>query len=690
MNQQTGWNQQSGWRLFQRQIGGVLAPLALCAAMLLTACGGGSGGMSGAPTSGQTGAAMITVTDDPGDFLSYAVTVDSLQLTRSDGTVVETVPNTTQVDFAQLVDLAEIISAEQIPAGEYTQVTLTLNYVAPTAANIVVDNGTASGLAITNILNASGATLGEPVTMTLQLPSGSPLLITPGTVANLALDFNLAATNALVTYPGLNPVVDTSPATPPAVYIGSIAEGSAIAVEVSPALAASLVPDVTRQIRVRGPLATVNTSAYSYTIDVRPFFNASGSQGTFTVNTSPSTTFTINGTAYNTQAAGIAALNALVNTTPPTLTVAYGTFDTSTGLFTASEVLAGSSVAGGKLDSVEGTVIARTVSGSSDTLTVSRGRICRAGLAGFLPSFNRTVTVDIGPTTAVTEAGSTGSYTIADISVGQHLQAFGKYSSSSSGPTLDATVTGGSAQLMVTDLWGLYASSAANGGAGNVVTLNLQSLDGLSPSVFNFAGTGVSSAQDATASAYTVGVPAALSLPAWTAGAPARFAGFVSPFGTADGVSVPIVPDFSAITLVSYANTNAVLQLGWMPPGATAPFAGLMSTSTSLTLTQSTLQGAAWYHFSLGPERIAAAALSSGLTLTADSSAAMTQFGIVHVSSRTIDTFASFDALISALYGDLNPGMGMAPTVLGVFAAGPYDPTTFDLSVDRVAIALSD
>jgi len=621
------------------------------------------------------------------------VAVDSLQLTRSDGTFVETVPNTTQVDFAQLVDLAEIISAEQIPAGEYTTVTLTISYISPTSnseSGIVVDNGTASGLTLplANILNSSGGALSSPVQMTLQLPSGSPLVITPGTIANLALDFNLAATNKLVT-PALQPVSETSPPPTGDVSIGSISTGSGLAVEVSPALAASLVPDATRQIRLRGPLASVNTSAYSYTIDVRPFFNANGSQGTLTVNTSSSTTFTINGTAYNTQAGGIGALKALANTTPPTLTVAYGTFDTSTGLFTASEVLAGSSVAGANLDSVEGTVVARTVSGSSDTLTVSRGRICRAGLSGFLPSFNRTVTVDIGPSTAVTEAGQTGSYTIADISIGQHLQLFGKYSNSSGGPTLDATVAGGSAWLMVTDLWGLYTSSTGNGGAGSVVTLNLQSLDGLAPSVFNFAGTGVSG-QDATAAAYTVGVPAALSLPAWTVDAPARFAGFVSPFGTANNASMPIVPDFSAITLVNYTNTDAVLQLGWMPPGAAAPFAGLASSSTGLTLTESTLQSATWYRFGLGPERIAAATLSSGLTLTADGSAAMTQFGIVHVSSRTIDTFASFGALISALYEDLNPGMAMAPTVLGVFADGPYDPTTFDLSVDRVAVALSD
>jgi hypothetical protein len=31
----------------------------------------------------------------------------------------------------------------------------------------------------------------------------------------------------------------------------------------------------------------------------------------------------------------------------------------------------------------------------------------------------------------------------------------------------------------------------------------------------------------------------------------------------------------------------------------------------------------------------------------------MTQFGIVHLSSETIDTYSSFGALLSALYADL-------------------------------------
>lgn len=704
---------QATWRRDRRRARGFLTVLGVCGALLLGGCGGSGGSSSNSGMSqsaaGQNGTAMVTLTDNPGDFLSYVVNVDSLQLTRADGTVVETVPVTTQVDFAELVNLSEIISTPQVPAGNYVTVTLTLDY---TAANIVVDNGTMSGLPVTKILNASGAPLSSPVKMTLELPANQPLVVTPGTVANLALDFNLAASNALVTYPApLNPVVDTSPATPPAVYIGSITSSSAIAVEVSPALAASLTPDTSKQIRVRGPLAGVDTTTNSYTIDVRPFYNGSGSQGTFTVDTSPSTTFAINGTSYSTQAGGIAALNALVNTTPPTLTLAYGTFDVSTGTFTANQVFAGSSVPGGNLDSVEGTVIARTNTASGATLTVTRGRLCHHDQGGFDHAFRHTITVLVGPGTTVTEDGQTGSFTIADISVGQHLQVFGKYSGSSdddsqgSGSwgsaswgwgnepgmgTLDATVTGGYARLTVTPALGMYGSTAANGSAGSVVTMSLQTLDNLPAMAFTFAGTGVSSGQDATVSTYTVGVPSALSIPSLGMGAPIAFRGFVSPFGTADGTSTPIVPDFAALTLINYSGTNAQLLLGWMPPGVPDPFSGLSSSSTTLVMTQSTLASAVWYRLRLGPESIPASTLTSGLTLAADTSATMTQFAIVHLSSQMIDTYSSFGALLTALYADLNPSMGTAPTVLGLFATGPYDSSGSELSVDRALFALSD
>ena len=116
--------------------------------LLLCACGGGSSSMSStstmtaAPgmssgmsststtgaTTGMSGTVLATLTDAPGDFLSYVISVDSLQLQKADGTMVETVPVPTTVDFAQLVDLTELINAGQIPSGNYTGAVMTLDY----------------------------------------------------------------------------------------------------------------------------------------------------------------------------------------------------------------------------------------------------------------------------------------------------------------------------------------------------------------------------------------------------------------------------------------------------------------------------------------------------------------------------------------------------------------------------------
>ena len=180
-------------------------------AALLAACGAGGGSsMGGSPTvtpqscTGSCGGALVTLTDAAGDFDSYIVKIVSLQLTRADGTFVETLPVTTQVDFTQLVNLSEIISAAQIPAGKYVSAKLTLDYA---GATIVVDNGAAGvTIAAGNILNgatANAATntaalpLAAPnptqVTLTLQLANDAALIVTPGTIAHLALDFNLAA-----------------------------------------------------------------------------------------------------------------------------------------------------------------------------------------------------------------------------------------------------------------------------------------------------------------------------------------------------------------------------------------------------------------------------------------------------------------------------------------------------------------
>src|SRR5580698_8611802 len=113
------------------------AAVALLAAAL-SACGGGmSMSTSAAPmpaapvtpascTSSTCGSMVMTVTDAAGDFLSYQVNLVSLQLKKADGTLVETLPATTAVDFTQVINLSEVLSARQIPPGNYVAAQVTV------------------------------------------------------------------------------------------------------------------------------------------------------------------------------------------------------------------------------------------------------------------------------------------------------------------------------------------------------------------------------------------------------------------------------------------------------------------------------------------------------------------------------------------------------------------------------------
>src|SRR3989440_6875750 len=237
----------------------LLVALAFVGAAGVSGCGGGSG----SPMSGQmvpaSGVALVTLPDGPGDFLSYQLAVVSLKLTRADGPAGEPLPAPSKVDFAQLANLSEVISARQVSAGTYTAVSMTVDYGGGT---IVVDNG-AGGLTVpaANILN--GATNGALVapnsqlTLTLKLPPGAPLVISDRGIANFALDFNLGASNTVA---------------PAAISASTLA--SAVTVTVQPMLSASLAPDASKPVRVRGKLLSVATSASSYTVNVRPFNDA--------------------------------------------------------------------------------------------------------------------------------------------------------------------------------------------------------------------------------------------------------------------------------------------------------------------------------------------------------------------------------------------------------------------------------
>jgi hypothetical protein len=180
-------------------------------------------------------------------------------------------------------------------------------------------------------------------------------------------------------------------------------------------------------------------------------------------------------------------------------------------------------------------------------------------------TFRDTVTVNVGATTKVRQqALMTTGLTKNDISVGQHLTAFGTLNTSIN--TLDATT--GLVRLLVTSVAGTV-NTTGTGSLG----MNVQRIQGHRITLFNFAGTGTSTATDADPTQYQVAT-GVLSLTGLTSGTPVRLLGFVTPFNTAP-------PDFTAQTIVNLVDHPATLVVNWSLPTA-VPF--ISNTDAGLVL----------------------------------------------------------------------------------------------------------
>ncbi len=621
---------------------------ALAAALVLTACGGGGGGMASNPPSGNSpqptgacttdcGTAYIAMTDADGDFLSYTVDVVSLKLQRANGATVETLPATTRIDFAQYVDLTEFFTAATIPNGDYVAATLRLDY---TNADINVEQNGAPVAA--KPVDANGAPLGV-VDVTVTLDNRHHLVVAPGRPSLFSLDFNLAATNAVD--------LTTTPAT----------------VKVTPALVASLDMVDQKDMRVRGALVSVDKTAGTYVVDVRPFNMHKQKFGQVTVHTDANTTFEVNGTDYT----GSAGLDALNTAGAGTVTAAMGTLTTATREFDATSVFGGTSVPGAGVDTVAGEVVARNL----NVLTVRGATITRMtddDSDNDGAHFSRgTVQVTIGPNTKVVKTGVVPPLAAApgDISVGQSIEAFGKAtpvsSSSMSGDwTLDATA--GRVRMRPTSIYG-FVKQATTGS----LTLQLDSIEGRRVAAFNFAGTGQSSAQDADPANYEV-TAGALDTSMFTNGEPTKLIGFPTPFGMAP-------PDFTAQTMVDFPRLPAVMTLGWGANGTTTPFTSQDATGLVLNLANPNIGRV--HVIGIGPRVVDLTKLPASPRIVPPASGPSAYLIVMQDASHSFGDFGDFVA-------DLGTRLNGTTVMLGFTATGSYDGDTNTFTARSIVVIL--
>jgi hypothetical protein len=544
-------------------------------------------------TSGY-GIGWFTITDEPANFASYIVTIDSVVLTGVINGPVSVVTIPEIVDFTKLKDVSELWASASIPNDTYTSATITVDYT-NADISVIVDGAPQQAVVVQGSTGTTPTTIS--VTVTLDPTNQAYIIPTYATTSGirLAIDFDLAASNT-VNYASTPPVVTVNP------YF-TIATSSSD----------------NKLILVRGPLVNTSLTEQTYSVYVRPFFdevntagtltmfdNASSFSGSATASTSPSCPnvtplFTINGVSY----LGGSGINQLSQTSAgSTMTASYVTYHPTTtpvataAIFCAVYMVGGSTLEDFYTDGLEGDVVAR----NGNTLTV-RGPTLDATSAEVVQFYTADAQVIIGSGTLVTEDGVAvnGTLTPNSVSVGDHIIARGIYSLVNGMVTLDSTGTTatntGSIRIQPVEAFGSLVSTASGS-----LEMNLSNIGIYPASSFNFAGTGTSTATDAVPASYSVNT-GALALPAdLTVGGPVFADGIVAPFGAAP-------PDFNAAAVPDEADQPATLLFEYEPPGTASAFASLSGTSLSLDLFNNQLVSAQIF---IGAEMIDLTTLPAG------------------------------------------------------------------------------
>ena len=508
--------------------------------LTLTGCNSLSNDNAITDNSGGNGQVVVGLTDAKGDFSSYTVDVTAMTLTKADGAIVNVLPATTRVDFAQYTDMTEFLTAAMVPNGVYVKGTLSLDY---SNADIWVENDAGDSVKVGAIQDSDG----NPVTtldVSVQLDGRHRLLIAPGVPSHITFDFNLSASNK---------AEFTDPTSP--------------TLTVEPFLVADAELQTPKLHRLRGPLANVDVANSQFSVILRPFHHVMDNDdrfGSLKVKTTESTQFEINDESYS-GSAGLTELDAL-----PKLTaiIVIGDLKLNPRRFEATEVYAGSSVPGGTLDMVQGTVTAR----SGDVLSVKGATLIRGDGSVI---FNDLVQVTVSDSTRVKKQFSMQEHAIADISVGQRISVFGTLTDASSA-NLQLDATAGLVRMKMTTLRGTRVDAVSTP-ENPVFVMDLNSINGRHISLYDFTGTGIDSSNDADPLNYEITTGALGSLPSIVAGAPVNVKGFATAFGSAPA-------DFDAVSVTDLTHVPAIMVMSWNPE-TTTPF--VAASLNSLTLSSS-------------------------------------------------------------------------------------------------------
>ena len=550
------------------------------------------------------GTPVITLTAQRGHFTSYMVTIDEIEMTRKDGTVIELPTVSEQVDLANLGNFAQLLEAPAIGIGTYVSATFFIDY---TSAYITVDAGGQAGEA-SPLIDAKTGTTPTIDTITVKFDPNNPLVIQNQVSSLVNFNIDLDASNT----------IDYAFASLP------------VPVVVHPAFTLTAQPAYTQPVFVRGLFVFVDTKKNQFTLNSRPLHDVLNNPfGAVTVIPTDTTYYNINGVTY-VGAAGLAALDKLESETDLLQIAAVGPPPGSgvnpwanltgvTPYFNATQVYAGTSLESTIEDHIvgwvtgitqENTVPTSTISALDNTtgnitLTVQNGALVnRLGEYGY----SNTVPVVLSSSTNVSIDGVVPATppSLSSISVGQFIDVSGQVAvpadGSSNNPTaLDATI--GQVRLLPTSIWGTLNSATAGSGQASITLDWIQDME---PTLTSFAGTGpnITAADSSTVVAnYVVSTANATSGPTDLSGATVgdmfNFVGLANTYGQAP-------PFFNATSVTPATSFPQRLILEYSTPsnlaGSTQPFSTIAGAGIYVNLADANLVAGGIHLVEVGPQ----------------------------------------------------------------------------------------
>jgi len=624
------------------------------------------------------GTPVVTITDRSGAFTSYIVTLYSIQMTATDGTVVTLPMINQQVDLVELSNFIEVMAAPAAQVGTYTSMTLTLEY---TGAQITVDvNGHSVAANVLDPTTSPANQAAGTQTLTVQFDPNNPLVISNQKSTLVNIDMDLAAGSR----------IDYSTTPNPTVYIKSFATVNA-------------TPVYNKPVRARGLFVIADTKNNNFIMNVRPFHDVSNNPfGAMTIEPTDQTYYNINGVSY-TGSAGLAALAAIQNTYSNFQVQVYGngpgagtpfsSLSTITPSFVPTAVYAGTSVESTIQDHVVGVV--GGISGNTVNV-LGAEFIWRFGgnsAYGTGIAFYDTFPVTVSSTTTVSQDGVNTSLNLSSLSVGQAIDVSGQgldangnaitLLSNANLTHLDASAgaayaNGGQFRMQSTSAWGTVVSTTPTGSC-NGMTMNLQLLGNFQPSSFSFTGTqtggGATSPATYCVNTGSLDLSSITAATANSAQPLVRVDGFVAPFGAAP-------PDFNATAVtLGTATTDQQLILEWVA-GTTTPFTSLAATGLVPDLSPSVLTGL--HEIRTGPNSQDVTLLPAGFTIAPTTVASNALVLAVGNVANNIGSFSSPQPWVTAI----NTALGKGTAVTKLVATGSYDPATntfnaYDISINE-------